>query len=86
MAENENEHSITDFLAAPIEGLGFSSRVCELFKREGIDVLNDLIRRSGYDLREVRGFGPKAIEEVNRILGRFSYTLDSLLSSRTSSY
>jgi len=78
MAENENDRSI---LSASIEELGFSTRVCELFSREGIDTMNDLIARSGYDLHRVRGFGPKAIGEVNQVLGRFGYTLDSLLSS-----
>ncbi|MDR2620711.1 MAG: DNA-directed RNA polymerase subunit alpha [Propionibacteriaceae bacterium] len=63
-----------DFVA-PIERLKLTVRSYNCLKREGIHTIGDLISRSEQDLKDIRNFGDKSIDEVKSRLAEHGYTL-----------
>jgi DNA-directed RNA polymerase subunit alpha len=55
-------------LAVPIEELNLTVRSYNCLRREGIHTVGELVARSEQDLRDIRNFGTKSIEEVKQKL------------------
>jgi DNA-directed RNA polymerase subunit alpha len=55
-------------LAVPIEELNLTVRSYNCLRREGIHTVGELVARSEQDLRDIRNFGAKSIEEVKQKL------------------
>src|SRR5437016_4978370 len=55
-------------LAVPIEELNLTVRSYNCLRREGIHTVGELAARSEQDLRDIRNFGAKSIEEVKQKL------------------
>src|SRR5437016_2561090 len=55
-------------LAVPIEELNLTVRSYNCLRREGIRTVGELVARSERDLRDIRNFGAKSIEEVKQKL------------------
>ena len=53
-----------DELDRSIEDLGLSARTVNALTNNGIRTVRDLVTLSEQDLRELRGFGSKALDEV----------------------
>lgn len=51
-----------------IEDLGFSTRTTNALQSGKINTLGDLLEKSGEDLLKLRGFGQKAVSEVDKLL------------------
>ena len=58
-------------LLLPIEELGLSARTTNALTNNGIKTLNQLIHLPEAQLKELKGFGVKALEEVNETITEF---------------
>jgi DNA-directed RNA polymerase subunit alpha len=67
-------------LALPIEKLNLTVRSYNCLKREGIHTVGDLVTRSEDDLKAVRNFGSKSIDEVKQKLAEIGMTLKDGIS------
>ncbi|MBR3233210.1 DNA-directed RNA polymerase subunit alpha [Candidatus Saccharibacteria bacterium] len=63
--ENESE------LTRPIEELGLSARTANALTNNGIKNLSQLVGLSDAQLKDLKGFGAKALEEVQQIITEF---------------
>jgi len=62
-------------LALPIEKLALTVRSYNCLKREGIHTVGELVTRSEEDLKVIRNFGSKSIDEVKQKLAEVGMTL-----------
>jgi len=62
-------------LALPIEKLNLTVRSYNCLKREGIHTVGELVTRSEDDLKVIRNFGSKSIDEVKQKLAEVGMTL-----------
>jgi hypothetical protein len=71
-------------LDTPIEELGMTTRTYNALKRKGIDSVQQLQKLNDYDLRDIRNFGQKSINEVHEILSAISTssTFDSSVEDK----
>lgn len=60
-------------LMTPIEEIGFSARTTNALINNEIRTINDLVTLSESDLRELKGFGTKAFEEVRDKLAEMEF-------------
>ena len=58
-------------LLRPIEELGLSARTANALTNNGIKNLSQLIGLSDAQLKDLKGFGAKALEEVQQIITEF---------------
>ncbi|MFH1538924.1 MAG: transcription termination factor NusA, partial [bacterium] len=65
------ELSTARLLEGDVEALGFSRRVTNLLVENGMKTVNDLIRKTSEELREMPGFGDKSVEEIQGRLDEF---------------
>lgn len=54
-----------------LENIGFSTRTYNAFQRMGIKDLTQIAALTDYDLRDIRNFGEKSIQEVKTILAKY---------------
>lgn len=63
------------WLETPIEDVDFSVRTFNCLKKESINTLGELIRRSSEDLLAIRNFGKRSLEEAIEKLAQFGLSL-----------
>lgn len=63
-APGKNSEEMEELMARTVEEAGFSVRTCNSLKTGGIKTLGDLYNISDAELKELKGFGTKAEEEV----------------------
>ncbi len=67
--EIEDEKEIEDeLLEIKIEDLGMSKKIINALKREKIETVGDLLKRSEDELLKIKHFGPKSLEDLKKIL------------------
>ena len=62
-------------LALTIEDLNLTVRSYNCLKREGVDTVGDLVKKSEAELMDIRNFGQKSIEEVKSKLDELGLSL-----------
>jgi DNA-directed RNA polymerase subunit alpha len=62
-------------LAVTIEDLNLTVRSYNCLKREGVDTVGDLVKKSEAELMDIRNFGQKSIEEVKSKLDELGLSL-----------
>ena len=67
-----------EFLRERIENLGFSARVLNCFRRRRIETVGDLMAQSRESLLKFKGFGVKALQEVEAALSERGLKLSGL--------
>jgi len=60
-------------LMMPIEEMGLSARTTNALINNDIRTINDLVTLSETDLRELKGFGSKALDEVKEALAGMEF-------------
>jgi DNA-directed RNA polymerase subunit alpha len=75
LKEIKDEFEDTEIMKMRIEDLQFSSRTFNALSEGGIRTLGGLARKKEGDLREIKGVGEKAIQEIRRALGNYGLTL-----------
>ncbi len=73
--EMKEEVEDTEILKIRVEDLQFSSRTLNALSEAGIRTLGGLSRKKEDDLRELKGVGERAIQEIRRALGNYGLTL-----------
>ena len=71
----EKKELDTEFLKTRIETLGLSTRATTALTNANIRTVGGLARKKEEDLENVEGLGPKAIQEIKKVLGEFGMTL-----------
>ena len=71
-APGTTEEAEDSYLSQPIEELGLSARTANALINNEIKTLHDLIMLSDSDLKELKGFGSKALDEVKEKLTEVS--------------
>lgn len=71
----EKKELDTEFLKTRIETLGLSTRTTTALTNANIRTVGGLARKKEDDLENVEGLGPKAIQEIKKVLGEFGMTL-----------
>jgi len=71
----EKKELDTEFLKTRIETLGFSTRTTTALANANIRTVGGLARKKEDDLENIEGLGPKAIQEIKKVLGEFGMTL-----------
>jgi DNA-directed RNA polymerase subunit alpha len=69
------DEALTGDLALTVEELNLSVRSYNCLKREGIDTVGELVKRSEAELMDIRNFGQKSIDEVKAKLAEFGLSL-----------
>ncbi|MFB8759298.1 DNA-directed RNA polymerase subunit alpha [Streptomyces nigra] len=64
VAAPPEDEAVSADLALPIEALDLTVRSYNCLKREGIHSVEELVARSEADLRDIRNFGTKSVDEV----------------------
>lgn len=72
-APDENEQDDDNNLALPIEDLNLTARTTNALINNEIRTIRDLINLSDQDLKELKGFGSKALEEVKNKLTEIKF-------------
>ncbi len=74
--ENKEKKELdTEFLKTRIETLGLSTRTTTALTNANIRTVGGLARKKEEDLENIDGLGPKAIQEIKKVLGEFGMTL-----------
>ncbi|MGK3941053.1 DNA-directed RNA polymerase subunit alpha C-terminal domain-containing protein, partial [Streptomyces caeruleatus] len=68
MGHSPTETALAADLTRPIEELELTVRSYNCLKREGIHSVAELVARSEADLRDIRNFGAKSVDEVKEKL------------------
>lgn len=68
---NKTEEKNSELLR-PIEELGLSARTANALTNNGIKNLSELVKLSDAQLKDLKGFGAKALEEVQQIITEFN--------------
>jgi len=71
----EKKELDTEFLKTRIETLGLSTRTTTALTNANIRTVGGLARKKEDDLENIEGLGPKAIQEIKKVLGEFGMTL-----------
>jgi len=71
----EKKELDTEFLKTRIETLGLSTRTTTALTNANIRTVGGLVRKKEDDLENIEGLGPKAIQEIKKVLGEFGMTL-----------
>ena len=65
----------TEFLKTRIETLGLSTRTMTALTNANLRTVGGLSKKKEEDLENIEGLGPKAIQEIKKVLGEFGITL-----------
>ena len=68
-----NDNESTNKLMMPIEEMNLSARTTNALINNDIRTINDLVTLSETDLRELKGFGSKALDEVKDALAEMEF-------------
>jgi DNA-directed RNA polymerase subunit alpha len=71
----EKKELDTEFLKTRIETLGLSTRTTTALTNANIRTVGGLARKKEDDLENIEGLGPKAIQEIKKVLGEFGMNL-----------
>lgn len=71
----EGADEASKWLATPIEDVDFSVRTFNCLKKEAINSLGELIKRTESDLLAIRNFGKRSLDEVIEKLAQFGLAL-----------
>jgi DNA-directed RNA polymerase subunit alpha len=75
VAEATKDTVLTGDLALTIEELALSVRSYNCLKREGINTVGELVKKTEAELMDIRNFGQKSIDEVKAKLDELGLTL-----------
>lgn len=64
-----------NLLNTSIHGFELSARACNVFRKNKIVTLRDLLSYSAYDLRHMQNFGESTLEEIREFLDGFQMKL-----------
>jgi len=71
----EEEEAVNKVLSWPIEEMEFSVRTFNCLKKENINAVGELVRRTENELLDIRNFGKRSLEEVIQKLAQFDLQL-----------
>ena len=71
----EKKELDTEFLKTRIETLGLSTRTATALTNANIRTVGGLARKKEEDIENIEGLGPKAIQEIKKVLGEFGMNL-----------
>lgn len=74
-AATETTEEGNKWLETPIEDVDFSVRTFNCLKKESINTLGELVRKSPEDLLGIRNFGKRSLEEAIEKLAQFGLSL-----------
>jgi len=75
----EDSAELTDVLKTRIDTLDFSTRTLNALSSANIRTIGGIARKKKEDLLEIEGIGEKGIQEIKKILNKYSLTLKKLV-------